>query len=259
MRYLIILILLSAFTRVNAQIYPGYQGKKGIISYQVSISPALTRPTYLNRVKDDDAYPNAEETMFYTPFNFTHGLNFERVLGRKFALGFDYNFVATKDYVNYTQRVRDGVTNLDQTYQFRDAQINIFGHYFIGSMIFYGKRSLAPFGKYFKISVGHAETFSSFTDANHISVPNPQNNPYIATSASTKSKRFKVPSTSFGFSFGMNRIYHNRLVISRGISYSYFVMPYYREGDEDNAIQMIGRRMRGHDLLTFYLRIGFLM
>ncbi len=258
MRYLAIVILFFTCVQTKAQIVPGYQGKKGIISYQVNISPALDRPTFLNKVKDNSNYPNADESMF-VPFNFTHGLSFERVLGRKFALAFDYNLVATKDYIKFSQVVVDEKTNIQQTFYVSNAQVNVFGHYFVGSMVFYGKRSLAPFGKYFKISVGHCEMFTKFTQDSYKTEPTSTTQPSTVYTFDTKKVYYGLPSTSIGFSFGMNRIYHKRLIISRGIACNLLLKPDYRYDEVNNAHDVLFRRVRGHDIFTFYLKIGGLL
>ena len=138
-----------------------------------------------------------------TPFNFTHGLSFERVLGRKFALAFDYSFVATKDYIKFSQKVVDELTQIEQTYYVNDAQMNIFGQYFTGSMVFYGKRSLAPFGKYFKLSVGHCEMFSKFTQESYKTEPTSITLPSTIYTFSTKDVTYGLSSTNIGFSFGI--------------------------------------------------------
>ncbi|MBK7311567.1 MAG: hypothetical protein IPI93_12460 [Sphingobacteriaceae bacterium] len=259
MRYLAIIIICITCVSLNAQMVPGYQGKKGIISYQVNISPALEKPTFLNRVRSNVNYPKAEETIFFTPFNFTHGLSFERVLGRKFALAFDYNFVASKDYVKFTQKIRDEVTGLENTYYFNNAQMNIFGHYFVGSMVFYGKRSLAPFGKYFKISVGRCEMFSKFTQATYTTEPTSTTVPSTVYTFNTKDVNYGLSATNIGFSFGMNRIYYNRLIISRGIACNLVLKPYYVLDDYNTINDVLFRRIRAHDAFTFYLKIGYLL
>lgn len=256
MRYLVIIFIVLS-TQLSAQIVPGYQGKKGIISYKISISPALTRPTFFNKVRSDDNYPKADESAF-VPFNLTHGIMLERVTGRKFSLAFEYNFIATKDYINFTQKTRDDITGIDEKHTFHDAQIKLFGHYFGGSLVFYGKRALAPYGKYFKLNVGQTITYSSFTQASYSTTPTSQVLPSTVYTFDTKGVRYSLPATSIGFGFGTNRIYRNKFVVSRGINLLLMLKPYYNTDDDQNAYDVMFKRMRGHDMLTFYIKIGLL-
>jgi hypothetical protein len=257
MRYLAIIIVIVLSAKLDAQIVPGYQGKKGIVSYQVSISPALTRPTFLNKVRNDDNYPKADESAF-VPFNFTHGVVLERVTGRKFSLAFEYNFIATKDYITFTQKTRDDLTGIDEKHTFTNAQIKLFGHYFGGALVFYGKRALAPYGKYFKLNAGQTITYSSFTQASYSTTPTSQVIPSTVYTFNTKGVRYSLPATSIGFGFGTNRIYKNKFVVSRGINLLLMLKPDYTFDSDQNAYDVMFKRMRGHDLLTFYIKIGFL-
>ncbi len=257
MRYLATIIFIVLSVKLNSQIVPGYQGKKGIISYKISISPALTRPTFFNKVRTDDNYPKADESAF-VPFNLTHGIMLERVTGRKFSFAFEYNFIATKDYINFTQKTRDGLTGAEENHTFYNAQIKLFGHYFGGSLVFYGKRALAPYGKYFKLNAGQTVTYSSFTQASYSTTPASQVVPSPVYTFDTKGVRYSLSAASIGFGFGMNRIYKNKFVVSRGINYSLMLRPYYNSDNEQNAYDVMFKRMRGHDLLTFYIKIGFL-
>ncbi|MBK7817205.1 MAG: hypothetical protein IPJ60_06265 [Sphingobacteriaceae bacterium] len=181
------------------------------------------------------------------------------MLGRKFALAFDYNFVASKDYVKFTQKIRDEVTGLENTYYFNNAWMNIFDQYFVGSMVFYGKRSLAPFGKYFKISVGRCEMFSKFTQATYTTEPTSTTVPSTVYTFNTKDVNYGLSATNIGFSFGMNRIYYNRLIISRGIACNLVLKPYYVLDDYNTINDVLFRRIRAHDAFTFYLKIGYLL
>lgn len=260
MRCSVIVILVVLATKTYSQIVPGYQGKKGIVSYQMNVSPAWISPTYLNIVRENNSkYTESEESTFITPFNVTHGLVLERVMGRKFAMAFDYSFVATRDHINFTQRVHDDLLNSDQTFTFTKAPIKIFGNYFTGSFVFYGKRSLAPYGKYFKLSFGHCETYSSFVQPSYTTSVTTTSVPSTVYTFNTKDVHFSIPSNSFGFSFGTNRIYRNKIVVSRGISYSFLFNAYKDKiGSDNDAYGVMLQRLRRHDLLTIYLRIGFL-
>jgi len=254
--------LILGFLDSNAQIVPGYQGKRTFVNYQVNIGPAFRRPTFLNRVlsKNKANYPKAEESVF-VPFNTTHSLNMERVVGRKFALGFSYSFAGSKDYFSFDQDIKDETTGETTTYSFNNKQLNIFGQYYQGSLVFYGKNALAPFGKYFKINMGYCSMMGKFADEELISETR---SPYTGQQAKLApgSGYYKTHSFGWGFSFGMNRIFNNRIIVNRGVSFFLPTKPEDFRSTTDRKLQdittTIAKRLNARDLATFYLGCGYL-
>jgi hypothetical protein len=243
---------------MQGQIVPGYQGKKTIVSYHMNMSPALDRPTYLNRVRTTTLYPKAKASIF-VPFNFTHGISFERVTGRQFSFELDYNFAAAKEYINFSQKYIDDKTKLETTVLFNDIKVNVYGHYFTASALFYGNNSLAPFGKYFKFSFGRCLMYSQFTEDSYISEPTSTNSINTVYTVQTKDVHYGLLAAHFGLGFGSNRIYNNRWVVSKGVSFSYVFEPDYRSYDSDNVYERMYTRVRAHDLLTIFIKIGYLL
>ncbi len=259
MHKLLVIVFIFLGSALQAQVVPGYQGKKTIVSYQANISPALRRPTFNNKVYSGAAssYLQSEESAFI-PFNVTHNLIFERVMGRKFSFSLNYTFVATKDYITLSQRVSDKASNTSRLITFDNVQQNIFGHYIGGSLIFYGKRALAPFGKYFKLNFSYCQMVSSFTRPTLTSEPENTGLPSTVFTFDTKKVHYGQNSVGFGCSFGMNRIYFDRLVVNRGVSFFYLLKPDYVSTPANNAKEVIYWRLRGHDIVSFYLSVGYL-
>ncbi|MCC6371502.1 MAG: hypothetical protein IT236_10905 [Bacteroidia bacterium] len=260
MKSIIILILsLSCVAlSVNAQLVPGYQGHKNIASYQLNISPALNRPTYLNRVRtnSDFDYPLAKESLM--PFNLTHTFKIERVMGRKFAMSANYSIAASKEYVSFTQKLFDPILGNDNVMNFENVKLNIYANYFTGSFIFYGKRALAPFGKYFKIDLSYVSLVSSYADE---SLTNSVANPNLASTVytfNTKDIHYALNTFGLGCSFGTNRIYHKRLVINRGISLFLLTKGGGYIEDSKGMIPAMHKRMSLRDWTSFYLSAGYL-
>lgn len=260
---ILILVLVFGFLNSEAQIVPGYQGKRTFINYQVNISPAFRRPTFLNRVFPNrtSIYPKAEESIF-VPFNTTHSLNLERVVGRKFAVAFMYSFAGSKDYFSFDQDITDEGTGETNTYSFNNKQLNVFGQYYQGSLVFYGKNALAPFGKYFKINMGYCSMMGKFTDDELVST---NLSPYTGKQAKlTPSKGYyKTHSLGWGFSFGMNRIFKNKIIVNRGVSFFLPTKPEdFNRNINDRKLQnvttTIAKRLNSRDLATFYIGCGYL-
>ena len=264
-KYILIFVLVAGFLNAEAQIVPGYQGKRTFINYQVNIGPAFYRPSFLNRVSSfrSEAYPHgtAEESLFI-PFNTTHSLHMERVVRRKFAVAFMYSFAASKDYFSFDQDIRDENTGETNTYSFNNKQLNVFGQYYQGSLTFYGKNALAPFGKYFKINMGYCSMMGKFTDKELVSETR---SPYTGQQVKLAASKgyYKTHSFGWGFSFGMNRIFNNRIIVNRGVSFFLPTKPEdFRANVSDRKLQnvttTIAKRLNARDLATFYLGCGYL-
>ncbi|HEY1040740.1 MAG TPA: hypothetical protein VGF30_15100 [Bacteroidia bacterium] len=265
-RGIYILFVLFVFViDAQSQIVPGYQGKRTFVNYQLNIGPAFRRPTFLNMVSPTSkgSYPSgtAEEAIFFS-FNTTHSLNIERVMGRKFAMSFSYSLAASKDYFTFSQDIADGASGQTTTYVFRNKQLNVFGHYYQGGLIFYGRNALAPFGKYFKLNMGYCSMMGKFTDDELVSETK---SPYTDVQAKldTKNAYYKTHSFGWGFSFGMNRIFYNKLVINRGISFFLPTKPddFIKSSPDislKNITTTVVKRLQPRDLATFYIGCGYL-
>lgn len=245
-----ILFLLFLAQCSFSQVVPGYQGKKNIVLYQANMSPAMNHPTFLNKTSSNynvkNTYPKAEESTFLYPFNFTHTISYERVLRRKFALDFNYSFVASKEYISFNQ---NGSHN--ELYTFKDICLNIYGHYFTGSFVFYGKKALAPFGKYFKINLGYCKMMSAFKDKQILSE-------YTHVAFKTDKVYYGLDQFGMGCSLGMNRIFKSKIVVNRGISFFYPFKGGALDFDKYGFYSAIYRRLQARDLVTFYLGAGYL-
>jgi hypothetical protein len=254
----IIIMMFLILLDLRAQVVPGYQGKKNIFSYQLSSSPAFAHPTFLNRTRSNYNYPQAKRS-FFVPFNFTHGISYERVTGRKFSLEFDYLFAATKDYINFTQTVKDDHTNSDQVIEFADVKMNMYGHYFSGSFVFYSKNSLAPLGAYFKLNFGYCLAYAQFPGGSYSSEPTSALAQSTIYTFQTKGIYYGQSSGHAGFSFGSNRIYKHKWVVSKGFTFSYLFKPNYKYTEEENVYDKLYRRLRAHDLANIYIKVGYLL
>jgi hypothetical protein len=248
---------------VHAQsIVPGYQGKKTFVDYKMSVCPALRHPTFLNRVTDkqrSEHYPaGTAETSVFIPFNVTHSANIERVMGRKFSMSFNYSFAASKEYFSFEQDVTDAATGVKKTYSFTNQKMNIFGHYYTGSLVIYGKNALAPYGKYFKITAGYCVMKGKFVEK-ELKSDKKVNEQQIALNSDVG--YYSTGSFGWGFSMGMNRIYKDCIVVNRGIS---FFLPTRSDDIHDpgasfkNISWTISNRLHLRDIASFYLGCGYL-
>ncbi|MCD6069204.1 MAG: hypothetical protein K0S33_4030 [Bacteroidetes bacterium] len=243
-------------------IVPGYQGKKTFVDYKVNVTPAFRHPTYLNRImpKNRDVYPRgtAEESAFI-PFNVTHTISIERVMGRKFSMSFNYMFAASKEYFTFNHNVINSATGVTTTYSYTNEKMNVYGHYYTGSFVIYGKNALAPYGKYFKLTAGYCSMMGKFVEKqlesdNEASVLNP-------LVLNSDVGYYKTGSFGWGCSFGTNRIYNDRIVVNRGIG---FFLPTRSDDIKDvnlslkNVSWTISNRLHLRDLATFYLGVGYL-
>lgn len=241
------------------QLVPGYQGKKNILSYRADASPALSRPNYFNRAipSATTEYPKADESLLI-PFNVTHSFNFERVLRRKVSIAFNYSFLLTKDYIVFSQQVTDPLTGIGSLQTVSDAQINIMGQYFGGSIVFYGKRALAPFGKYIRINFSHCRMVSTFTQASYTTEPEVLNLSSTVYTFDTEDIHYALGSFALGLSIGNNRIYNDRIVINRGITFSWLIGSNFNYTDQNNAYWVMYRRLFFRDLVSAYFGVGYL-
>lgn len=256
-RYCILILVFFFALSFKGQVVPGYQGRKNIIAYQISVMPEIFGPTYNNKVAgmNTDNYPKADESDFFVPFSFTHSMSYERVFKRKFSMMANYSFAASKSYLNFKQSISDPITNNFGDYYFNNIQMNVYGHYVTGVFVFYGQKALAPFGKYFKMSLGYAKMYSTFTEdiATSNNTYSNSNNAHL----DTKNIYYGLDKFCGGISFGMNRIYKNRIVISRGISFFGTVKGDF-DYDKIGVFSNMYKRLLAHDLLTFNLSIGYL-
>lgn len=257
-----ILLILIVFLTISAkaQLVPGYQGKKTSFSYQINISPALEGPTYLNRVSSSAAssYTKAEESAF-VPFNTTHGFVVERVIGRKLALSFNYQFAASKTYMDMSQKQFDTKTNSEQTFYFSGVKMNLYGHYFGGSLIFYGKRALAPFGKYFQLNFAVCNLYASYYDDVLVSEPTSNIIPSTVYTFETKGVNYGLSTTSIGFSAGIKRIYKDKIIFNRGLNLNIMSRPDYSTNNFNPVFEKLSDRMKPRDLISFYFGLGYLL
>lgn len=255
-------ILIAAGISVCAQPVPGYRGKKTFVDYRINATPALRHPTYLNKIASSQrgSYPRgtADESSFI-PFNTTHNITIERVTGRKFSLAATYSFAASKEYANFSEYIYNPQLGKSGLYTFSDCKMNVFGHYFTGSLVFYGRNALAPYGKYFKITAGYCGMSGRFTESTYkaYGVEN-----YVTTemNASPSVNKFKSNAFGWGFSFGLNRIYKDCIVINRGVS---FFLPLrsvdVTNGNIKNDVNWyISDRLHARDIASIYLGIGYL-
>ena len=173
-----------------------------------------------------------------------------------------YSFAASKDYFSFDEDITDATTGEVNTYSFNRKQLNIFGHYYQGSLTFYGKNALAPFGKYFKINMGYCGMMGKFTDKDLVSETL---SPYTGKQAILATERgyYKTHSFGWGFSFGMNRIFNNRIIVNRGVSFFLPTKPEdFNISSSERRFQYvtttIAKRLNARDLATFYLGCGYL-
>jgi hypothetical protein len=258
------IVLAFVFTcSVNAQsIVPGYIGRKTFVDYKVSVCPAFSHPTFLNRIMENKrgAYPKgtAEESVFI-PFNVTHSLSIERVMGRKFSLSFNYSFAASKEYFTFEQQVTDATTGAQKTYRFSNQKMNIFGHYYTGSLVIYGKNALAPYGKYCKITVGYCAMKGKFVNKELTSDKPDTGEQQVKVNSDVG--YYSTGSLGLGMSFGMNRIYKDRIIFNRGVG---FFLPNlildrpYPNPVLSNVKWTIVNRLHFRDIATFFIGCGYL-
>lgn len=244
---------------VFSQIVSGYQGKRNIISYQDNMSLSFYEPTYLNRTLNNSRYSKTEESLLI-PVNNTHCITYERVVKRNFSLGVGYALAATKTYVDLVGYFNDPNTSERIEYQFENVKTNVFAHYFTGSLIFYGKKTLAPLGSYFKMNLGYCVIKSKLLpDKEFKTEPTSQIVPSNIYTLGTQEGYFGMNRVTCGFTFGSHRIYGGRWVVNRGLNLNFL----FKGADDSslytNAYTKVQTRVIRHDVFTFFLGLGYLL
>lgn len=254
-----IIFVVVAFVS-NAQLTPGYQGKKNIFSFQLNVSPTFLHPNYQKRKFSSYDGKTTFKPLLIVPFNVTPSVYYERVLGRKFSLSANYSFVRTRAFTDVKLSVIDPATNTSEIL-FQEVPLKLNAHYVNASMIIYGRRALAPFGKYFKLHLGYVNMRSKF-EVDSLTTERVNNNGLTITTykINTGDLIQQLQSLNYGLSFGMNRIYKSKVVINRGITLSNIRNPFgaFEEGSQRSAYTIFNR-IRRHDVLSFYISVGYLL
>lgn len=87
------LLLLCTLT-ASAQI-PGYMGKKLVVTYDLSASPAMSGPNAKNRVMFDGRAQQYNMEKRFLSFNWQHGITADYVTGRRTSVGGGMSFYNT--------------------------------------------------------------------------------------------------------------------------------------------------------------------
>ena len=242
----------------KAQVVPGYQGKKNFVNYQLSVSPAIRGVTYLNKALSASGYKSKADESLFIPFNCTHSLGYERVLGRKFSLALMYSFAASKTYINFSQHLVDPATGKQGTYYFTKIGMNCYGHYINTSFTFYRKNSLAPFGKYFKLSLGLCQMYTNFMEKEIKSDIDGYMSNGQQITVLTNNIWYGKNTMSLGMAFGSNRIYKGKFIVTRGVGFSFpidFDLSQYSDFEPESELLA---RLRIRDIFTMFFGAGYL-
>jgi hypothetical protein len=260
LNYFLILILTFSAKDINAQVVPGYLGKKNSFNYQLNVSPAVIGPNQVDKTSwfSYDTYPKTKKSSFITPFNFTHSFNFQRVISRKIAINFGYGFFTTRQYVNLF--VND-VIYTQNNYLLENIGYNIINKNFNLSATFYRGRAIAPFGVYWRLGLSYGINKTIFDNDNPKLIDHTEVNyyyysipPELKFNISDQNLNFK--SILFNITYGKSRIFKKCIIFNRGLNFT--LTRSLIAASNSDMVNQTKKRVRGHELFSFYVSVGYL-
>jgi hypothetical protein len=262
------LIFISCTSFSIAQV-AGYKGHRFIIGYSANGSPAFLSPLANTSfdVKDQD-----NSKFKAVGFNLTHGVHIDYVI--KHATSFCVSAQVTKTGLAYKHDYqlpsyfRNAYGTGEISYRPSDnlpMQLNLTT---LAAGFKFSRGYLAPVGKYIKLDVLYFMERVSFDPNALILTENPSKK-YISPT-----DRYTFHNVGFGFSWGRQRVFLNRLVIDYGGRVGIIPSAIFRiaqmggffdefssSGNDELDYQIKRQalfRMQGSQLINFHIGIGFL-
>ena len=270
MKFLYQLIFILSFSIAFSQA-PGHLGKRFVLGYGAHISPAFVNPDAQNEtiIGHSSSQHGSAETGL-PAFNYTHEAYIEYAISSRFMLGFSGKFYST----NYDNAINASYVNNNSAYNLSD---DIQGYYKIHGQSLclygklYGKRYVAPWGRYF-IFGPVVNLYNTTYDPKVMFQKAVDNNTNQTTTPVSNYGSLNQSFIGFNilFGWGRTRIIADRITLDYGVNMQVLSIPglLYDLAQSSNSSNYgnslyientAGARIRGLNRINAFVKVGFLI
>jgi hypothetical protein len=206
MRTLFAIIFAFIFSSTLFAQPPGYLGKRFTLSFDNYVGPNYLNLIGINTIssKHSENYVSTTETS--ANWNYRWSISMDYVLSKSSSLGLGVSSVNQKMYFDDHYKVINSSGYYDQVYFINNAKLNGFT---IGAYLkLFKGQCIAPLGGYVKLEVLYSQFEINTFDPKYIN----RSEMYKLS----KSRMEPISSLGLALTFGKNRIFFNRLVVSTG-------------------------------------------
>jgi hypothetical protein len=271
MKKIIIISVFLFYSSFSIAQIAGYMGRRFIVGYSANVSPAVLSPL-VNTSMSGNTEAN-REFLNVAGLNVTHGVNIDYVIKR--GTSFCVSGLMMKTGLTYKEdyEIPNYLTSIygssDIRYRSSDdrpIQLNVTS---LTAGLRFSRGAVAPLGKYVKLDIAYFRQRVSF-DPEAFKQTGSYKKEYVQLT-----DQYTFNTVGFGFSFGRQRVFFDRLLVDWGTRIGIIPGAFFRvagmtgffdefssgtwsNGLDDQMKEKAIYRLQGSQLLNFHIGIGFL-